>query len=201
MLSILCGSVSPDARRSAPWATFCPATTITAVLSSLRCTRIGSAEGRGVILVIRLPARAVRSFCTALKPPATPTAAWLPGGHAASGRSRPAPHLTATTARCPSHRRFRLQRGKAAFATFPNLRVQWTQDAPVPSSLFGSTRPQDRAALTKQASRERWTGHAGQDYRRLGRGRGVGAATFRTAPRPQAPRRYRASTRTWSMTN
>ena len=30
----------------------------------------------------------VRSFCTALKPPAKPTAARLPGRHAASGRSR-----------------------------------------------------------------------------------------------------------------
>ena len=33
----------------------------------------------------------VRSFCTALKPPAPPSAARLPGGHAASGRSRPSP--------------------------------------------------------------------------------------------------------------
>ena len=33
----------------------------------------------------------MRSFCTALKPPAPPTAARLPGGHAASGRSRPPP--------------------------------------------------------------------------------------------------------------
>jgi hypothetical protein len=33
--------------------------------------------------------RLVRSFCTALKPPASPSAARLPGGHAASGRSRP----------------------------------------------------------------------------------------------------------------
>jgi hypothetical protein len=32
----------------------------------------------------------VRSFCTALKPPATPAAARPPGGHAAYGRSRPA---------------------------------------------------------------------------------------------------------------
>src|SRR5664280_3219089 len=109
-------------------------------------------------------------------------------GHAASGRSRPTPHLTATTPRCHSHRRFRLQRGKAAFATFPNLWVQWTQDAPVPSSLFESTRPQDRATLTKQASRERWTGHAGQDYRRLGRGGGR-RSNLPHAPRPQALKR------------
>jgi hypothetical protein len=33
----------------------------------------------------------VRSFCTALKPPASPSATRLPGGHAASGRSRPPP--------------------------------------------------------------------------------------------------------------
>jgi hypothetical protein len=46
--------------------------------------------------------RLVRSFCTALKPPASPTAARLPGGHAASGRSRPPPRLTASTARLPA---------------------------------------------------------------------------------------------------
>jgi hypothetical protein len=33
----------------------------------------------------------VRSFCTALKPPAAPAATRPPGGHAASGRSRPPP--------------------------------------------------------------------------------------------------------------
>jgi len=52
-----------------------------------RCHRVADAD-----------ARLVRSFCTALKPPATPTAARPPGGHAASGRSRPTPRLTATTA-------------------------------------------------------------------------------------------------------
>jgi len=35
--------------------------------------------------------RLARSFCTASKLPASPTAAPLPGGHAASGRSRPTP--------------------------------------------------------------------------------------------------------------
>jgi len=44
----------------------------------------------------RLPwPRLVRSFCTALKPPAPPTATRLPGGRAASGRSHPPPRLTA----------------------------------------------------------------------------------------------------------
>jgi hypothetical protein len=38
-------------------------------------------------------------------------------------------------------------------------------------------------------------------YKRWGRGKGVCATTLRTAPRPQALRRYRARTRTWSMTD
>ena len=45
---------------------------------------------RFALTAARCP-RLVRSFCTALKPPASPTAAQLPGGHAASGRSRPPP--------------------------------------------------------------------------------------------------------------
>jgi hypothetical protein len=42
---------------------------------------------RAVITDVRL----VRSFCTALKPPATPAARQQSGGHAASGRSHPPP--------------------------------------------------------------------------------------------------------------
>ena len=38
-------------------------------------------------------------------------------------------------------------------------------------------------------------------YKRWGRGGGVRAATFRTAPRPQALRQYRARTRAGSMTD
>ena len=41
----------------------------------------------------------VRSFCTALKPPASPTAKQQSGGHAASGRSRPPPSCGATATR------------------------------------------------------------------------------------------------------
>ena len=36
----------------------------------------------------------MKSFCTALKPPASPAAARIPGGHAAFGRSRRAPRPT-----------------------------------------------------------------------------------------------------------
>ena len=66
-----------------------PAGLASALVAASTISLMAAAMARSASAFKSLKSRLVRSFCTGLKPPASPTAARLPGGHAASGRSRP----------------------------------------------------------------------------------------------------------------
>ena len=65
----------------------------------------------------------VRSFCTALKPPAAPGGGRLSGGHAASGRSHPPPPLL--RARVAGSLQRSRSTSRAAAVRVLRLRVAW----------------------------------------------------------------------------